>query len=192
MVAVERQRAEGDGVLLIVGSDHGHETVSGVVDVEACLIAAGLKAGPDSTDVLALSNGTASLIYLHPDQENRRALLADYLQSQPWIGRCIAAEDLNTIGQAPLYGLAFAVSLRADTGCSLIAVPRWEKPIRPGCGQHGGLGQFEQAPVLMIEGEGFEGGSPRSEGASIVDLAPTISRHLGLPGGNMDGRVLQL
>ena len=41
--AVARQRAEGDDVLLIVGSDHGHETVSGSVDVEAELIAAGLK-----------------------------------------------------------------------------------------------------------------------------------------------------
>ena len=34
-----------DDVLLIVGSDHGHETVSGVVDIEAELIAAGIKAG---------------------------------------------------------------------------------------------------------------------------------------------------
>ena len=35
IAAVERRRAAGDEVLLIVGSDHGHETVSGVVDIEA-------------------------------------------------------------------------------------------------------------------------------------------------------------
>ena len=40
-----RLRAAGDEVLLIVGSDHGHETVSGVVDIEAELIAGGLKSG---------------------------------------------------------------------------------------------------------------------------------------------------
>ena len=45
IAAVERRRAAGDDVLLIVGSDHGHETVSGVVDIEAELIAAGLKSG---------------------------------------------------------------------------------------------------------------------------------------------------
>ena len=199
IAAVERQRAGGDDVLLIIGSDHGHETVSGAVDVEANLIAARLKDGADSTDVLALSNGTASLIYLHPDQENRRARLADYLNSQRWIGRCIDAESLGTIGQAPLYGLAFAVSLKSEPtrnefgvpGCSLAAVPRWDKPVRVGCGQHGGLGQYEQAPFLMIEGAGFKGGTIHGEMARIVDLAPTILRHLGLPDADMDGYALQ-
>ena len=200
MAAVEQQRSEGDDVLLIVGSDHGHETVSGVIDVEAKLISAGLKDDPDSTDVLALSNGTASLIYLHPEQENRRERLADYLQDQTWIGHCITAETLHTIGQAPLYGLAFALSLKADAtlnafgvpGCSLAAAPRWDKADRLGCGQHGGLGQYEQAPVLMIEGSGFEAGAIRSDAARIVDLAPTILRHLGLPGEGMDGHALQI
>src|SRR5262249_14963308 len=42
--AVSRLRAAGDDVLLLVGSDHGHQTVEGVIDVDAELIAAGLKA----------------------------------------------------------------------------------------------------------------------------------------------------
>lgn len=33
--AVARLRAVGDDILLLIGSDHGHETVSGVVDIEA-------------------------------------------------------------------------------------------------------------------------------------------------------------
>ena len=45
IAAVDALRAAGDEVLLIVGSDHGHETVSGVVDIEAELIAGGLKSG---------------------------------------------------------------------------------------------------------------------------------------------------
>jgi arylsulfatase A-like enzyme len=200
MAAVERQRAAGDDVLLIVGSDHGHETVSGFVDVEAELIAAGLKDGPDSTDLLALSNGTASLIYLHPDQERRYASLMDYLQSQRWVGTVVPREDLDMIGHAPRYGLAFAVSLRSDQarneygvpGCSLAAVPRWEKKTQLGRGQHGGLGAYEQSPVLMIQGAGFHGGAASAERAHIVDLAPTILRHLGLPCGGMDGRALQM
>jgi len=199
MAAVERQRAAGDDVLLIVGSDHGHETVNGFVDIEAKLIAAGMKDGPDSTDVLALSNGTASLIYLHPDQERRYSLLSDYLQSQRWVSAVVPREDLHTIGHAPHQGLAFAVSLRADVttneygipGCSLAAIPRWDKKPQLGCGQHGGLGAYEQSPVLMIEGAGFRGGVTRAEKAHIVDLAPTILRHLGVASAGMDGHALQ-
>jgi arylsulfatase A-like enzyme len=199
IAAVEQQRAVGDDMLLMVGSDHGHETVSGVIDVEAKLIAAGLKDGPDSTEVLALSNGTASLIYLHPDQENRRLLLRDFLECQPWADAVVAADDFNAIGQAPLYGLAFAVSLKADEagnqygvpGRSLADVPRWGKKIRAGCGQHGGLGRYEQSPMLMIEGTGFNGGTARADRAHVVDLAPTILRHLGLPDEGMDGNALQ-
>ena len=199
MAAVERQRATGDDVLLIVGSDHGHETVSGFVDIEAELIGAGLKDGLDSRDVLALSNGTASLIYLHPDQESRYPSLLDYLQSQRWAGIVVPREDLDTIGHAPRYGLAVAVSLRADQavneygvpGCSLAAVPRWDKKTQSGCGQHGGLGSYEQSPVLLVEGIGFQGGTICAEKAHIVDLAPTILRHLALPRIGMDGRALQ-
>ncbi|HUN41553.1 MAG TPA: alkaline phosphatase family protein [Acetobacteraceae bacterium] len=198
--AVARQRAEGDDVLLLIGSDHGHETVSGAVDVEAELIAAGLKAGAESTDVVALSNGTASLVYLHPDQENRRGRLEDFLRSQSWAGMVVPAAELGTIGQAPHHGLAFAVSLRADDapnaygvpGRALAAMPRWDKPVREGCGQHGGLARYEQSPVLMIEGPGFAGGTARAQAAHIVDLAPTILRHLAVPAANMDGQALQV
>jgi arylsulfatase A-like enzyme len=197
--AVARQRAQGDDVLLIIGSDHGHETVSGSVDVEAELIAAGLKDAADSTDVVALSNGTASLVYLHPDRENRRSRLEDFLRTRPWAGVVVPAQELGTIGQAPHHALAFAVSLRADDapneygvpGHALAAVPRWDKPVRVGCGQHGGLARYENSPVLMIEGAGFAGGTARAATAHIVDLAPTILHHLGLPETGMDGRALQ-
>ncbi|HEY2616532.1 MAG TPA: alkaline phosphatase family protein [Acetobacteraceae bacterium] len=199
IAAVQRRRSDGDDILLIVGSDHGHETVSGVVDIEAELIAAGLKSAPDSNDVIAVSSGTSSLIYLHPDADRLRDRLADFLTSRPWAGHVIDRTNLGTIGQAPHNGLAFAVSLKADTsenefgipGRSLAAKPRWGKPDRPGCGQHGGLGQFEQSPVLMIDGPGFPGGGVRHATAHVTDLAPTIMRHLGIPAPGMDGRPLQ-
>jgi arylsulfatase A-like enzyme len=196
---VDRLRAEGDGVLLIIGSDHGHETVSGVIDVEAELIAAGLKAGPDSNDMIAVSSGTSSLVYLHPDAEPQRASVHDFLASQSWVGQVIDADNLSSVGQAPHNGLAFALSLAANAsenehgvpGLSLAAKPRWGKPDRLGCGQHGGLGQFEQSPVLMIDGAGFVQGARRDDMVHVVDLAPTIMRHLGIAAPGMDGRALQ-
>ena len=197
--AVDRLRAAGDDILLIVGSDHGHETVSGVVDIEAELVAAGLKSDTNSCDVLAMSNGTSSLIYLHPDAEHRRDRLGDFLSSQAWAGSVIDTARLASIGQASDNGLAFAVSLRADTlenefgvpGRSLAAKPRWGKPDRLGCGQHGGLGQFEQSPLLLIDGPGFAAGEAQAEPVHVVDLAPTIMRHLGIPAPGMDGNALQ-
>jgi arylsulfatase A-like enzyme len=197
--AVDRRRDAGDDVLLIVGSDHGHETVSGVVDVEAALVAAGLKDSAGSSDVIAVSSGTATLVYLHPDAERRRDGLYDFLSAQPWAGCVIDAAHLGTVGQSPHYGLAFAVSLTANAsanefgvpGCSLAAKPRWGKPDRLGCGQHGGLGRFEQSPVLLIDGAGFAAAGARAGPVHVTDLAPTVMRHLGTPASGMDGRPLQ-
>ncbi len=199
IAAVDRRRAAGDDILLIVASDHGHETVSGVVDVEAELIAAGLKSSAGSHEIVAVSSGTSSLIYLHPEAEGRRDGLGDFLTSQPWAGHVIDAAEFATIGQAPHNGLAFAVSLKADAsenefgvpGRSLAARPRWGKPDRLGCGQHGGLGQFEQSPVLLIDGRGFAAGTAREATVHVTDFAPSIMRHLGIPAPGMDGTPLQ-
>lgn len=199
MRAVEQRRGAGEDILLIIGSDHGHETVNGAIDVEAELMAAGLKQAEGSSDVVALSNGTASLIYQHPDHDARRERMEDFLRTRPWVGQVVPAAALPTIGQAPLHGLAFAVSMKGDAtvneygipGQALQAVPRWDKKIRTGCGQHGGLNAYENMPLLLIEGAGFAGGLDRAGGAHITDLAPTILRHLGLPEVGMDGRSLQ-
>lgn len=199
MDSVDRERDAGDNVLLIIASDHGHQTVSGVVDVEAELVAAGLKAGEGSNDVLALANGTATLVYLDPAFEARRGALETYLRSAAWAGQVFAAHELSEIGQAPQNGLAFAVSMRSDDGLnaygvpgrSLVAKPRWGKPDRLGCGQHGGLAAFEQSPVLLIDGPGFGMHEIRQDAVRIVDLAPTILRHLCQPEDGTDGTALQ-
>lgn len=197
--AVDRERVRGDDILMIIGSDHGHETVKDVIDVEAEMVAAGLKLGPDSPDILALANGTSTLIYLHPDHDGRRADLGDFLRSRPWVGHVVSADDLGTIGQADHYGLAFAVSMASDTepnefgipGRAFAAKPRWGKADRLGCGQHGGLAQFEQSPVLMIDGLGFAAGRASDDPVHIVDLAPTIMQHLRVSADGMDGRALR-
>jgi arylsulfatase A-like enzyme len=186
-------------VLLIVGSDHGHETVSGIVDIEEELIAAGLKSDRGSGDVVAMSSGTSSLVYLHPDAERLRRPLGDFLASQAWAGQVIDALGLSAIGQASHNGLAFAVTLKSDVaenefgvpGRSLAAKPRWGKSDQLGCGQHGGIGHYEQSPVLLIDGPGFVAGGKRTEPVHVTDLAPTIMRHLGVPAPGMDGHALQ-
>ncbi|MDX1514737.1 MAG: alkaline phosphatase family protein, partial [Gammaproteobacteria bacterium] len=47
--AVDELREQGDDVLFILGSDHGHETVDEIIPVEDLLVEAGFKASADST-----------------------------------------------------------------------------------------------------------------------------------------------
>jgi arylsulfatase A-like enzyme len=197
--AVDRLRAAGDEVLLIAGSDHGHETVSGLVDVEGELIGAGLKSGRDSSDIVAQSNGTSTLIYLAPERASLRPALDTFLRSRDWAGIVLGAEELGSVGQAAHNGLAFAVSLRASAaanpygvpGSALAAMPRTGEAHPVGAGQHGGLAAFEQSPFLMIDGDGFVPGTVSVRPTHIVDLALTILTHLRLPAAGMDGSALQ-
>lgn len=197
--AVDRLRAKGEDILLIIGSDHGHETVSGIIDIDAELVGAGLKKAAGSDEVAAISNGTSALIYVAPEARSSIPDLGAFLNRQEWAGQVVGADDLAGIGQSPSRGIAFAVSMRSDRqpneygvpGRSLAAKPNFGKPDRLGFGQHGGLSTFEQMPFLVVDGPGFGGGSTIDVAASPVDLAPTILRHLALPASGLDGRALQ-
>ncbi|MDR6950772.1 hypothetical protein J2X65_000115 [Ancylobacter sp. 3268] len=198
IAAVEALREQGDEVLLIAGSDHGHETIVGVIDIEDELVAAGLKAELHSDDVVVAANGTSALVYLHPDHSRRHDRLDDFLRSRPWAGAVFGGDELGKVGQAPVGALAFAVSMRGDDapnafgipGSCLAVKPQGGKPDRLGFGQHGGLNIHEQSPVLVIDGPGFSTGAPPAP-AAVVDIAPTLLAHLGLPANDLDGRPLQ-
>ncbi|WP_315832402.1 alkaline phosphatase family protein [Bradyrhizobium prioriisuperbiae] len=197
--AVARLREQGDDVLLLVGSDHGHQTVSGVVDIDSELISAGFRADAGSGDVMAVSNGTSALIYVHPDHAAVTPRIHAFLRASEWAGQVFGPGDLGAVGQAPVGGLAFAVSMRASDqsnafgipGTSLVAKPAMGKADRLGCGQHGGLAAFEQAPFLLASGSGFIPGATRGETVRIIDIAPTVLTHLGVAGSGMDGQPLQ-
>lgn len=197
--AVEKAREAGDDILLVVASDHGHQTVQGVIDIDAELVQAGLKDGNGSGDVLSVSSGTAALVYIHPDHGARTEAIGAFLSAQIWAGDVLGADRFAEIGQAARHGLAFAVSMAASEepnehgipGKSFAAKPEAGKPDRMGCGQHGGLARFEQSPFLMIQGAGFSAGARRDEATSAVDIAPTVLRHLGVAHEPLDGRALQ-
>jgi arylsulfatase A-like enzyme len=197
--AVETCRAAGEDILLMIGSDHGHQTVTGVIDIDQDLVATGLKESESSRDIVVSSNGTSALIYVHPDCSDRVAALAAHLDRAEWAGRIVAADELHRIGQAPHHQLAFAVSMRASDepnaygvrGTSLVVKPASGKADRLGCGQHGGFGAYEQSPFLMVSGTGFADGKVRENAAAVVDIAPTILAHLGLAQDGMDGTAVQ-
>ncbi len=199
MSAVARAREAGDDILLLVASDHGHQTVADVIDIEAELVAAGLKAAAGSGDVLSMSNGTSALIYVHPEHRDRIAAIGAFLNAQTWAGKVFGADRLAEVGHAAHQGLAFAVAMAATEaanqhgirGMSYAAKPAAGKHDRKGCGQHGGLARFEQSPFLMAMGRGFTAGASRRTPSWAIDIAPTVLTHTGVAFAGLDGRALQ-
>ena len=94
-------------------------------------------------------------------------------------------------------GLRKALTLKPDERTNPHGVPGHSHIVRDslepkdctGFGQHGGLGANEQRPFLFVSGGGFVPGSHRSR-SSLIDIAPTVLRHLGLYAAGMDGRPL--
>jgi arylsulfatase A-like enzyme len=197
--AVDRLRDKGDEVLLIACSDHGHQTVSRIVDVEVELVAAGLKASRGSGDVVTPTSGTSTLVYIHPDHAARTDAIGSFLAGRDWVDRVVVAAELATVGQAPHHGLAFAISLKSEDAPNAFGVPGLSCESKPvsgkathlHCGQHGGLAKYEQMPFLMVDGTGFAAGAVATAPTSPIDIAPTILAHLQVPAEGMDGQQLQ-
>lgn len=198
--AVERLRDEGHDVLFIVGSDHGHESVTEAIPVERRLFEAGFKASLDGPEIVVAPQGCAAFIHFGGSASTRRIEAADWLRQQPWVEDVFMGEDLAALGQIPGDDL-IAIDMAKTEGANINGVPglsamavRFDEEIgevRRDCGMHGGRGTYETNPVLMMIGEGFEAGLIVSAQTSITDIAPSIIHHLGLPGTDMDGRSLQ-
>jgi arylsulfatase A-like enzyme len=79
---VERLRDRGHDVLLLVGSDHGHESVTETVPVERRLYEAGFKAGLESPEIVVAPQGSSAFIHFGGDALSRRKEVADWLGQQ--------------------------------------------------------------------------------------------------------------
>lgn len=194
---VRRLDPSGEDILFVTGSDHGMETVAHAVDLDALLIAAGLKEGAGSGDVVVAPNGTAATLYFAEPDSDRVAQVARFLMAENWVGDVFAGDRLASVGLPTGTAMRIAVSLAAEERdnphgvrgyCPIVQDPA-DNESKIGFGQHGGLGANEQRPFLMIEGGGFTPGV-RTLPTSLVDIAPTVLRHLRMDHDDMDGRAL--
>ena len=196
---MEALSSSDDDTLLIVASDHGHETTGEIIPLETMLIEAGFKADVSSTDVVVASNGLSASIYIEETARGCLPDMLDFLKGDSRIEQVISGTALETVGHRADTPLAIAVTGRRTDETNEFGVPgiasAFEDPLSSdtlvGCGQHGGLGRFEQHPFLLIKGEGFEPGAAQDDVTSAVDIAPTILRHLEMPSDAMDGAPLQ-
>ena len=196
--AVDVMRAAGDEVLLIACSDHGQETVAGHVSIADELVDAGLKDGAGSNEVAVAPQGSSGLVYLSGAGAARRNDIADFLIRHPHVGPVFLGPAMRSLGQAESDGLSIAFAMASDAEPNAHGVPGriWvcasdAKPGKPiGRGSHGGLGRWERHPFLIASGGGFAAGSEEYGQTRLIDIAPTILRHLGLPRNGMDGLAL--
>ena len=194
---VDELRRKGKDVLFIAGSDHGHETVSGLVDIDKKLAEAGFESELASGRLVTAPNGTAALVYPQAPEAVRARLEAFFRQAD-WLSDVVCRRQFELYGISQAPALEFFLSLKSDpaalnpygvAGESLAClVPGSPYPI--GCGQHGGFGLHEQSPYCLVNHPGLR----PSEISAVTDLtliAPTVLRFLGLSLDGLDGRSLQ-
>ena len=193
---VERLRAEGEEILLLVGSDHGQETIGAAVSVEDWLAERGLWRQLETGDVAVAGQGTSALLYA--TDRGRAALLAvlGAMGAEPWADGVLTGDDLGHHGFAAEGGVVAAVNMARRPENNRYGVPgrRWVaaeggKPVPVGSGQHGGWGPDETRPFLMVNDGRATG--VRRQPSSLVDIAPTLVGFLGLPAKGFDGTCLR-
>src|SRR5882762_4556803 len=194
---VRRLDPAGDDILFVTGSDHGMETVARSIDLTALLVMAGLKQSPDSHELVVAPNGTAATLYFAEPDSDLVPRVARFLAAENWAGEVFAGDRLAMAGLPTDTPMRIAVSLATEdrlnpygiAGYAPIVQDPADNESKIGFGQHGGLGPHEQRPFLIIEGGGFTPGV-RQQPTSLVDIAPTVLRHLHMDHDDMDGRAL--
>jgi hypothetical protein len=193
---VEGLRAHGEEILLLIGSDHGQETIGDCIDVEAWLAMQGLGALVDGGDVAVAGQGTAALLYATDKGRPRLLDLLDVMRQQSWAGEVITDRKLAALGHAARDGVVAAVNMARldDANAYGVVGRRWTaaepgKPAAIGSGQHGGWGPDETKPFLILNDGGISSGT-LGRSTSLVDIAPTIVAFLKLATDGFDGTPL--
>ncbi len=201
ILAAIKTRPDADDIAIIVASDHGHISSSGVADIATLLTEAGHKAARASDRqingaAITVTGGNMGEIRMVDGDMQRRDQIARWLMQRDEIGMVFTPSDDPVRGAVEgtfslgLVGLDHARQpelvyvLRSGTepdahGLPGLGLITGGVPI--GGGMHGGLNQHELNTVLIL------GGAARGDAAQvnqapcgIIDIAPTVLDLLGL------------
>lgn len=193
---VERLRAQGEDILLLIGSDHGQETMGESIYLDAWLSSKGLGKAVSEGDIGVASQGTAALLYATDRAHAPLLAVLDKLRDAPWVESVLAGDALAQCGMEAAGGLVAAVNMagRDHTNEYGVRGTRWVvaepgKVAVAGHGNHGGWGASESSPFLILNHHTLAASVVRDR-SSLLDLAPTMLGFLGLASGGMDGRPL--
>jgi len=191
---VEAVKAHEDrfDTLLVIGSDHGHETIGRSVHIGNWLAGNGLDGEIRDGSVGVASQGTSALIYATGEARAAVEALLPRMRREPWAGTVLSGDALAATGLSGDTLLAAVDTTRHDeTNHYGVPGTRWlvedgEGTPEIGCGHHGGLGPGETRPFLALVHPGFGRGEIERK-TSLVDIAPTILAFLGQSSEGMDG-----
>jgi len=193
---------------VFVVSDHAFSTIDRKVDVAVELSAAGFASkrvalgGLKPGEVLVVSNGGSSLIYVGGHDQEVIAQVTRYLQQQDWtsvIFSRTAAEGTFPLEEAHIDSAGapdLVVSFRWSDGRSANGTPGLQvsdlSPSTKKVGNHASLSAYDLHNTLIAAGPDIRRGVTSTLPSGNVDLAPTILWLLGLKeeAAKMDGRVL--
>ena len=193
--SIERTSGRYD-TLLMVGSDHGHETIGKSIHIGNWIASVGYAAEIRDGRIAVASQGNSALLYVARSIQPRMGPLLARMARQPWAGRIYAMEELAEL-KFPTDGDLFAAVDTARTqelNAYGVQGARWmvedgEEQPEIGCGQHGGLGSQETNPFLLLAHSGIP--ASRVQGpTSLVDIAPTILDFLGVAYEGLPGKSL--
>ena len=186
---------------VFVASDHGFSVNTGTVDVTRELVAAGLKASPDSDDVVVASSGQAMLLHVKGGAAEPIQKIVAFLQARPWAD-VVFTRDGRTEGTFPLalvhadhdeWGPDVLFTFPWTSACNAFGVPGSDMG-DAGSGvtsDHGSLSPWTIRNTLVAAGPDFKRGISLGVPAGNVDVAPTILALAGLDTSGVEGRVLR-
>ncbi len=181
---------------MLVGSDHGHETIGASIHIGEWLAERGLGEAIRDGRIAIASQGTAALLYAIGDGRAALDTILPEMRRQRWAASVRSGAQLLELGLDADGAIVAAIdgAWLPEVNPFGVGGARWmvedgESPPEFGCGQHGGLGAQERSAFLTLARAGAR--PARIERTtSLVDIAPTILDFLSLDTGGMDGRSL--
>jgi len=201
------RRGLRDKTDVFVVSDHGFSTVIRPVDIAKTLVNAGFnatrefKSPPIDDEILVVSNGGATLLYVIGHDAKLIRRVVDFLQTQEFTGVLLTRKPSAgafTLDQAFIHtpdapdvviGLRWFPDRNSNGTPGLVFFDGSER--KAGEGMHVTLSPFDMHNTLIAAGPDFRRGITDELPTGNVDVAPTILWLLGImPSQAMDGRVL--
>ena len=209
-----------DKTNIIVVSDHGFGHSAYGVDVTGELIKAGLKAGPDSDDVVIASSGQTMALHVRDRDPQRITAVVRFLQQQPWTGvlftagKAAGGSGVPTEGREPgTFALELVHLAHAGRGPDIVLTFPWSSarspfgvpgtdytaapktgPLEGTAGNHGSMSPWTVRNTFLAWGVDFKKSATVRTPVSNVDVTPTLLALLGLGGDRalpeFDGRAI--
>ena len=187
-------------------SDHGFGHSAFGVNVTTELIKAGLKAGPDSDDVVIASSGQTLLLHVKDRDRARIHKITEFLEAQEWTGVLFTAGAARPDGAVPIEGIepgTFSTQLvhldHPERGPDIVLTFPWSSarnafgvpgtdytnsrstgPLQGNAGNHGSMSPWTVHNTFLAWGVDFKRGVTVRTPVSNVDITPTLLALMGL------------